>query len=154
MSIKISQGAVELIKNFEGFSKSVYPDPATKAAPFTQGYGSTTRCDGTKLKLGDPDITQEQAGIMLKCYLDKYVEPELNLLIKISLNQSQIDSLSSLSYNIGSGNFRKSTVLKLVNQSIFDGRLKNAFLMWNKGAGKTLEGLTKRRLTEYNYFMS
>ena len=150
----ISQEAVNLIKNFEGFSAKVYSDPGTGAAPYTQGYGSTERCDGTKLKLGDPEITTEVGEQMLLCYLNKNVLPLLQKVITTNLNQKNIDSLSSLIYNIGGGNFSKSTVLKLVNQNIFDDRLKTAFLMWNKAAGKVMTGLTNRRLKEYNYFIS
>ena len=39
--ITFSQGAIDLISMFEGFVPHPYPDPATHAAPYTIGFGST-----------------------------------------------------------------------------------------------------------------
>ena len=57
----------------------------------------------------------------------------------------------SLAYNIGFGNFSKSTLLKKVNSGNFDGA-SNEFLKWNKSGGKELLGLTRRREREKDLF--
>lgn len=148
-----SPNAVELIKQFEGFSAKPYPDPATKAEPITIGYGSTYYCDGRKVTMKDAAIDKSIAGEMLLCYLNKTVLP--NLLAHVtnpSLTQNQIDALGSLIYNIGNGNFNHSTLLQVINNNPNDPVIKTKWLAWNKAAGKELAGLTKRRTIEYNLY--
>ena len=65
------------------------------------------------------------------------------------LTQPQFNGLFSLCYNIGTGGFKGSTVLKLVNQNIWDERLLNAFLLWDKAGGVVNNGLLARRRKEY-----
>jgi hypothetical protein len=55
--------------------------------------------------------------------------------------------LVSLCYNIGEGNLAKSTLLRKVNAKDFAGAAAE-FKRWNKGGGKTLPGLTRRRASE------
>jgi lysozyme len=59
----------------------------------------------------------------------------------------------SLAYNIGPGAFSGSSVLKRFNQGDMQGAA-DAFLMWNKGGGKVLKGLTRRREAERELFLS
>jgi lysozyme len=46
------------------------------------------------------------------------------------------------------GNLDKSTLLKKVNLNPKDLSIKAEFLKWNKGGGKVLNGLVKRREAE------
>lgn len=71
------------------------------------------------------------------------------LLGDISLEQHQIDAIVSLAYNIGSGNFAGSTLLK----RLLAGNLSecpDAILLW-QGPTK-LPGVLKRRLIEASIF--
>jgi len=56
-------------------------------------------------------------------------------------------SFLSLEYNIGVGAFRGSTVARKANAGDLRGAC-DAILMWDKFKGKTLPGLTKRRIEE------
>lgn len=154
MSYTFSQGAVDLIENFEGFVAHPYPDPATHGEPITIGYGSTHYEDGTKVTMNDPDITKERGASMLLHYLNTIVLPDLYTHIKVDLNQNEIDALGSLIYNIGVGGFNTSHVLSDINQGILSGDLETRWNAWNKANGKVNASLVKRRAKEYQYFIS
>ena len=59
-----------------------------------------------------------------------------------------LNSLVSLSYNIGISSFMNSTLLKKVNANPNDITIGLEFAKWNKGGGKILNGLVKRRAAE------
>jgi lysozyme len=69
------------------------------------------------------------------------------------INQNQFDALVSLSYNIGSSNFRKSSLLRKININPNDKTIKDEFQKWNKSNGKVLPGLIRRRDAEWNLFI-
>ena len=62
-------------------------------------------------------------------------------------NAHQTAGMVSLAYNIGLGNFGKSSVLRLHKAGDFAGA-QGSFGAWNKAAGKVMPGLTRRRAAE------
>jgi lysozyme len=70
------------------------------------------------------------------------------------LNQRQFNALVSFAYNVGVANFKKSTLLKIVNANPNDKQIENEFRKWTKANGKVLSGLVKRRQDESNYYFS
>ena len=68
--------------------------------------------------------------------------------IKVEITQNQLDSLGSLVYNIGCGNFEKSSVARFINTNHTEPNIEDSFRMWNKGGGKVLKGLVARREAE------
>ena len=145
--MKISQRGLELIKEFEGFSANAYLCPAKIP---TIGYGNTFWEDGRKVKLGE-QISKTNALELLELVANKDFADKIFPLIKVKVSQNQFDAMVSLAYNIGVGNFSKSTLLKKVNSGDFDGA-SNEFLKWNKSSGKELLGLTRRREREKDLF--
>ena len=145
--MKISSKGLELIKEFEGFSANAYLCPAKIP---TIGYGNTFYANGTKVKLGE-QISKTDALELLEKVVNKDFADKIFPLIKVKVSQNEFDAMVSLAYNIGVGNFSKSTLLKKVNSGDFDGA-SNEFLKWNKSGGKELLGLTKRRKREYDLF--
>ena len=148
--MKISDRGLELIKEFEGFSANAYLCPAGKP---TIGYGSTFYTDGkTKVTWKDKPISEEEATRLLGSVIfsDFYIYVYVDM--DIQLTQNQFDALTSFAYNIGMGNFAKSTLLKRVNAKDFIGA-GNEFLKWNKSGGKPLLGLTRRRQREKELFL-
>ena len=145
--MKISAMGLELIKEFEGFSANAYLCPAKIP---TIGYGNTFWEDGRKVKLGE-QISKPNALELLELVANKDFADKIFPLIKVKVSQNQFDAMVSLAYNIGVGNFSKSTLLKKVNSSDFDGA-SNEFLKWNKSGGKELLGLTRRRKREQDLF--
>ncbi|WP_236513497.1 lysozyme, partial [Escherichia coli] len=64
----------------------------------------------------------------------------------------QFDAMVSLAYNIGLGNFGKSTLLKKHNARCYT-CAADQFRVWNRANGKVMNGLTKRRAAEREVYM-
>lgn len=144
--MKLSQRGIDLIKQFEGYSSKAYPDPATGGVPWTIGYGTTK---GVKPGMV---ITAEQAEKMLRNDVAKF-ESGVSALLKVATTQNQFDAMVSLAYNIGLGNFGKSTLLRKHNEKCYS-CAANQFPVWNRAAGKVMNGLTRRRNAERALYMS
>lgn len=144
--MKLSQKGIELIKQFEGYSSKAYPDPATGGVPWTIGYGTTR---GVKPGMV---ITAEQAEKMLRDDVAKF-ESGVSSLITAPTTQGQFDAMVSLAYNIGLGNFGKSTLLKKHNARCYT-CAADQFRVWNRANGKVMNGLTRRRAAERQVYMS
>jgi lysozyme len=147
---KISQKGLDLIKRFEGLSLKPYLCPASIA---TIGYGNTYYTDGKKVKLTDPSITQAKAEELLKFLIQSY-EKSVDSFCRDDISQHQFDALTSFAYNCGVNNLQSSTLLKKVNLNPNDPTIRAEFMKWNKGAGKVLAGLTKRRQAEADLYFS
>jgi lysozyme len=71
-----------------------------------------------------------------------------------TITQNQFDALVSFCYNVGPSNLKSSTLLKKVNLNPNDPTIKNEFLKWNRGGGKVLDGLTRRRQAEADLYFT
>lgn len=140
--MKLSAAGLNLIKDFEKFTPSKYKD----AKGYSIGYGHYI-LPGENFST----ITQAQAlALLAKDVL--IAESAINRLVKAPLNQSQFDVLVSLVFNIGSGNFSTSTVLKRINAGDYAGAAA-AFAMWNKSDGEVKQNLIDRRAIERAHFL-
>lgn len=101
MVMKISEAGIKLICKWEEFIPYAYVCPA---GLWTIGYGHTGGVKPTD------KIDLAQGEVYLRKDLE-IVERCLNSL-KLELNQNQYDALCSLIFNIGTGNFLRSTLLK------------------------------------------
>ena len=139
--MKTGTKGIELIKHFEGCELEAYK---CAAGVWTIGYGH--------IKGVTPEsvITQEQAEQMLVEELNEY-EGYINNMVTVPLSQNQFDALVSWVYNLGGGNLKASTLLKVVNSGEFNG-VPEQIMRWNKAGGKVLEGLTRRRQAEADLF--
>lgn len=140
---KTSPAGIELIKGHESCRLTAYLCPAGK---LTIGYGHT----GTDVHPG-LTITQAQADQLLANDLALF-ERTINQAISVPLNQNQFDALVSFCFNIGAGGFRGSTLRVLLNEGNYRGAA-DQLLRWDKAAGKTLPGLTRRRAAERQLFL-
>lgn len=149
--MKLSQAGIDLIKKFEGFSANAYPDPATGNEPWTIGYGTTIYPNGSKVKKGD-SASPARAEEYLRHDVAKF-ESGVSALLTAPTTQGQFDAMVSLAYNIGLGNFGKSTLLKKHNSRCYT-CAADQFRVWNRANGKVMNGLTKRRAAERQVYMS
>jgi lysozyme len=137
-----SEAGKNLIKKFESLQLVGYLD-AVKIP--TIGWG-TTRMDGRKPKVGEK-ITLEKAIQLFDADLAEF-EDGVRDNVRVPLTQPQFDALVSFAYNVGIGNFKSSTLLRLINAGAPARDIQPQFLRWNKAGGKVLKGLTRRRLAE------
>ena len=142
--MRLNQTGYDLIKQFEGLVLKPYLCSANVP---TIGYGNTFYENGVKVKMSDAQITKQRAEELLKINADRFASKVANLLKK-EVTQNQFNALVSFAYNVGSGALASSTLLKLVNINPNDGNIAKEFLKWNKGGGKVIDGLTKRRIKE------
>lgn len=148
--MRISEKGLNLIKKYEGFSSRPYMCPANIP---TIGYGSTYYPNGTKVKLSDDSISEEEATQILEYIAQKDFGSAVNKFVIVELTQNQFDALVSFAYNIGRTAFENSTLLKLLNRGEYEAAAEQ-FEKWNKSGGKVLSGLTKRRFDEQKLFLS
>jgi lysozyme len=139
-----------LITKHEGLKLKPYLCPAKIP---TIGYGNTYYPDGKRVTLLDKDITKQQAFDMFKEVANRFGK-RVNELVTSNINQNQFNALVSFAYNVGTGNFSSSTLLKKVNRNPDDLTIKDEFLRWNKAGGKVLNGLTNRRNEEADLYFS
>ena len=139
--MNLGAAGLALIKEFEGLRLKSYQD---SIGVWTIGYGSTKGIEQGMT------ITQEQADSLL---LDDVKDAEscVNSAVTVPLTQNEFDALVCFTFNLGCGNLRKSTLLRLLNQSDYDAA-SNEFKRWDKAGGHTLAGLTRRRLAEAKLF--
>lgn len=143
--MQISFKGIEAIKGFEGFRKEAYRDTG---GVWTIGYG-TTHYQGKPVEAGQT-VTEQEAKEALVADL-AWAQTAVNQLVKKPLNQRMFDALVSFTYNVGAEAFRKSTLLKLLNEGKYR-EASNEFTRWKYDNGNIVPGLLKRRLVEQAMF--
>lgn len=135
--MQISIEGLSLIKKFEGMELEAYK---CAAGVWTIGYGHIK-----DVKEGDV-ITKAEADEMLVHEIEEY-ENYVNTAVTVPLSQCQFDAIVSWVFNLGNGNLRASTMLKVINSGDHAG-VPAQIKRWNKAGGKVLEGLIRRREAE------
>lgn len=132
-----SQAGRDLIKKYEGLRLKAYKCPA---GVWTVGYGHTRGVTSST------EISQSMADL----FLQDDIRPLERYINKLGINfrQGQFDALVSFMFNLGEGNFNKSTLKKKILAGGNDEDIAAEFKKWNKAGGKVLDGLTKRREEE------
>ena len=138
-----SPKGIALIKEFEGLRLKAYQCPG---GVWTIGYGHTAGVKPGML------ISKAQAEEYLKADLIAF-ERYLNGL-GLALNQNQFDALISFIYNVGTGNFSNSTLLRKVRANPQENSIMDEFLRWVYSKGRVLPGLQRRRLAEMKLYFS
>jgi len=140
--------AKELIKAFEGFRSEAYHCPAGYP---TIGYGEKI----SNVKWSDlseyDSITEEEADQLLEDRCDEIAE-FLDSVVQVELEEHQRDALISFTYNVGSGNFKSSTLLKVLNEERFDA-VPEQLKRWKYSGKIVLLGLVRRREAEAALFI-
>jgi len=135
--MKISQNGINLIKQFEGCRLTAYRCPA---GVWTIGYGHT---DGVRQ---GQKISAAEAEAYLRADMEKY-EKKVDKYSRYGWNQNEFDALVSFAFNVGSidqltaGGTRSRAVIA------------DKMLLYNKGGGKVLAGLARRRQAERALFL-
>lgn len=140
---QIGAAGLALIKKWEGCKLTAYLCPAKV---WTIGYGST----GPHVKPG-MKITEKQAEDLLQDDLDRFEAAVAKGAPNAS--QNEFDAMVSLAFNIGTGAFGKSTLLRRFQAGNKSGAA-DAFLMWVNAGGKKMQGLINRRNEERKLFLS
>jgi len=148
MGIKqVSPNGLKFISKEEGMVLKPYK---CSAGVPTIGIGSTYYENGSKVKMTDAPISESRALELFKNVLKSY-ELAVYSSTRDDINQNQFDSLVSIAFNIGTGAFKKSTLLKKVNANPNDITIGAAFEAWKNAGGKPI--LLNRRKREYQLYI-
>jgi lysozyme len=142
--MKIDDNGIEMLKHIEGLSLKAYADPPGQTKTYSIGYGH----------LGVPagsTCSPEQAEEYLR-EDSTHAQSVVNKTVLDFLTQGQFNALTSFIYNVGEGNFLKSTMLRLLRSHDITGAA-NEFQKWNKANQKVLPSLVNRRKLERAEFI-
>ena len=121
--------------------------------PYDDGYGYMTIGWGHLIKKGEnfgSSITREKADELLRQDL-RIAQAAVERNVRVGLNDNQYGALVSFVFNIGEGNFKKSSVLRYLNAGNLAG-VPNRMALYNKSAGRVSKGLIRRRAAEMKLF--
>jgi lysozyme len=145
---EINEQGLALIKRFEGLKLDAYQDVA---GIWTIGYGHIRG-----VQAGMP-INEEEAEQALKddlCGAESVVESATG---NVATTDNQFAAMVALCFNIGSANFRASSILK-EHLARNNQAAAAAFLLWNKarvhGVLQEVKGLTIRRTAERALYLT
>jgi lysozyme len=158
--VRVSDAGKSLIKHFEGVHRRPYLCPAIL---WTVGVGRVLYPEQNQLKIPerkayplrsehDKDWSDDAIDLLFDADLLRFESGVLRLCPDSALSQGQFDALVAFSFNCGLGALQASTLRRLYNAGDVEGAA-DEFPKWNKGGGRVLAGLTRRRLEERNLFL-
>jgi lysozyme len=138
-SLALSAAALVGLVAHEGYTdKAIIPIPGDVP---TVGFGTT---EG--VKMGD-STTPVKALARAYSDITKF-EGAVKKCVTVPLYQYEYDAYISLAYNIGTGNFCSSTLVKKLNAQDYEGACREV-PRWDRAKGRVVKGLTQRREMEY-----
>ncbi|MCD1608623.1 lysozyme [Stutzerimonas kunmingensis] len=129
--------AAVVVSHFEGLEKAAYKDPIG-IPTICYGHTATAELGQVKTEAECDGLLKEDLQVALDA-VDKYV--------KVEMPAQRRAAFVSFVYNVGAGNFARSTMLRKLNAG--DSRGACAELdKWVYAGGRVLPGLVKRRAEE------
>ena len=167
--MKTSDKGIELMHRFEGFRDKPYQ---CSAHMWTIGWGHVIYQDQIKY----PMVAKEgYTGMIRKDYplrpednrvwskdelkeifrkdISSFESGVLRLAPNLLGRQGAFDACVAFSFNVGLGNFQRSTIRQKIARKDWQGAA-DAFMDWTKAGGKVLKGLERRRGAERALFLS
>jgi lysozyme len=142
----LSQRGADFVARFEGCILRLYNDPTNNA---TIGVGHLVHMgpiNGTEPREFRSGITREQA-LELLGQDARAAADAVRRLIKVPLEQHQVDALISFTFNCGEGSLQVSTLRKRLNAGEYSA-VPHELGRWVFSQGKKLPGLVRRRQAE------
>jgi lysozyme len=171
--VKLSKAGTAMMHKYEGYRTRPYLCPAHI---WTIGYGHVLYQEQIRLPMMRPEgktkadipmirseypLKPEDNRVWTKQEIDELFAQDvasfergvLRLVPGSASRQGRFDALVSISFNFGLGNLQRSSIRIKANRGEWEGAA-DAFLLWNKGGGKVLPGLERRRKDERTLFLS
>lgn len=140
-NLTYSNEGLRLTELFEGDVLTAYQD---QRGVWTIGYGHTAGVHPGQT------ITQQQAEALLASDAQAAADC-VNDAVTVRLTQRQFDALVDFVFNVGAGNFRRSTLLREINAGQFPEAVSQ-FRLWDHCGGVVNAGLLRRRDAEAEAF--
>ncbi|MGA8673495.1 MAG: lysozyme [Terracidiphilus sp.] len=141
-NLTYSASGLSLTEQFEGFRLTAYQD---QVGVWTIGYGHT-----------GPDVTPGKTITMAEAQalLTQDVSSAagcVNTVVAVKLTQQEFDALVDFVFNLGTGAFKGSTMLRDLNGGDFTSSAAQ-FDLWDRAGGAVVAGLLRRRQAEAALF--
>lgn len=165
--MNISPQGIDLIKYYEGTRNKPY---LCAANIWTIGVGSVLYQEQIRLPMVRKDgyaglirnefpLKQEHNRVWSKEEIDSLFKHDLvsfergvlRLAPNLAGRQGAFDACVAFSFNVGLGNFQRSTIRMKIGREDWAGA-SEAFMAWTKAGGKELKGLVRRRTAERQLF--
>lgn len=146
--MRVNEAGLNIIKHYEGYSSSVYCCPAGR---YTIGWGSTWDDKGKAIQKTQSDISESYAEKLLLREI-RHTDHAIAKLVTAELTENMYSSLTSFIYNVGSGNFQRSTLRMKLNRGWYEDAA-DELPKWRKAGGRVLRGLVRRRKSERDLFL-
>lgn len=159
--MKVSNKLIEMIKHDEGVRVKPYRCPALL---WTVGVGHVIDQSHIKIPLEerktlpipagwDRTLSMDEVNAILAKDLESFERGVLRLAPNLAGHQGKFDACVSFSFNVGLGNFQRSTIRMKIQREEWEAAA-DSFLQWTKAGGKELPGLVRRRKGERALFLS
>ena len=142
--MRTSDDGIAFIKRHEGVRYDAYQD---SIGVWTIGVGHTGPDVVEGLSIDDAEVDR-----LLAIDLEA-AERCIETWCDVALSQNQFDALVSFIFNVGCGNFKHSTLMRLVNEGNWKAAAQQ-FGRWIRAGGRVIAGLTTRREEEAELFAS
>ncbi|MGX7951883.1 lysozyme [Tsuneonella sp. HG249] len=151
--LAVSRRGLALIKQFEGCARlrpdglvEAYPDPGTGGLPWTIGWGATGPDIGP-----DTVWTPEECDERLAADVARHAADVVRAVGDAPTTQGQFDALVSFHYNTGA--IARATLTRRHCEGDY-AAAQREFGRWNRGGGRVLAGLVRRRAAEAHLYRS
>ena len=148
---QVYPAGIDLTKISEGFRNNLYND----AAGFcTIGYGHLIYkqpCNNTEEPEFLNGISEPRGEEILVIDMNWAKYSVMNA-VKVDLTEGQYAALVDFVFNVGSGNFNKSTLLKKINSGHHD-NVPIQLRRWIRAGGRVFQGLVTRREKEIDLYL-
>ncbi len=146
----VYERGIDLTKISEGFRGNLYNDAAGYC---TIAYGHLLKranCDGTEPPHFLRGVTEPEGATLL---VEDMAGAQVTVMtsVETDLTDGQYAALCDFAFNVGSRNFRRSTLLELVNGGDFP-NVPFQLRRWVYAGGRELPGLKTRRENEIELF--
>lgn len=143
MNMVLSDSGLSFLKKWERY----------RGKPYNDGYGNMTIGYGHVILPGEKftELSEPEAAALLAKDA-AWAASVVNQLVQVPLTSSQFDALTSLVFNWGSGNFRNSSHLALLNSGDYEGAARRLREHPITSGGQRSQGLINRRAAEADLF--
>lgn len=141
--------ATKLCIHFEGFSSTPYLCPA---GYWTLGYGTVFKPDGSRVTKDHPAVSKALALEWLEYEIKhNYMVSVLSATPNLINFPQTLGAMTDFAYNLGGPRYRASTLARRIRDENWQ-EAAAQLLLWNRGGGRVLPGLVRRRQAEAKFF--
>lgn len=135
-----------------GWGHAMYPEQLRLPNVRKDPYTGMIRDEFPLKPEDDREWSREELEQIFKDDLRRFEVGVLKMCPKL-IDQGLFDACVAISFNMGLGNFQRSSIRQRINRGEPKESIAEAFMLWTKAGGKVLNGLVRRRKAEIGLFL-